>query len=125
MGKKTPPFSEYPTWTEARFQSFIRSTLRQAWNRWPPKYEALNKSRRMKPAGTPGRHKYEHHCADCKQWFMGKEVQVDHITPCGSFKAWADLVGFVQRMFVGTDKLRILCRPCHKIRTDDERLLHK
>lgn len=49
---------------------------------------------------------------------MAKEVQVDHIIQVGSDKDWNE---FVARLFVGTEKLQRLCRPCHAIKTKEER----
>jgi len=115
MAKRTPPCEPYPSWTEAEFRQFIRSALRSAWNRWPPKYEALNQARRT-VAGQ--RHKYEYRCAECRQWFKQKEVQVDHIVSAGSDADWNT---FISRLFVGEDKLQILCKPCHAEKTKRER----
>lgn len=117
MGRKTPPHPAYPAWTEAKFNQFIRSALRAAWNRWPPKYEALNDARRIV---TGKRHKYEYQCNTCKGWFKQKEVQVDHVEPVGTLTSW-DI--FVARLFVAKEKLQILCYECHAIKTkkDNER----
>ena len=38
---KDKPYND-GTWTEGRFNSFIKSTLRSGSQRWPPKYKALN-----------------------------------------------------------------------------------
>ena len=121
MPKKTPAFKHYPAWTEARFWGFIRSGLRAKWSRWPPKYEVLNKAKRLKPKNKKGRHRFEYQCSQCNQWWMNKEVEVDHITPCGSLKSYADLVGFVERLFTSADRLRVVCKPCHRIITKKER----
>jgi len=115
MTRKTPPHKAYPEWTEARYRQFIRSALRSAWNRWPPKYEALNKARRIVEGQ---RHKYEYQCNKCKQWFKQKGVQVDHISSAGSDSSWDN---FIDRLFVGVDKLQVLCRPCHQDKTNKER----
>lgn len=115
MARKTPPCEAYPAWTEARFRQFIRSALRSAWNKWPPKYEALNAVRRTV---VGQRHKYEYQCNECKQWFKQKEVQVDHISSAGSDSDWNT---FISRLFVGVDKLQVLCKPCHSVKTKQER----
>ena len=114
MGKKTPPYPEYPAWTTARFWSFLRSTLRKAFTRWPPKYEVLAEAKRNKPKNKQGRHKYEYQCAKCKKWYVQSQVEVDHIIPCGSLKDYCDLPGFVERMFTGIENLQVLCKPCHR-----------
>lgn len=118
MGRKTPPFKEYPTWTTAKFWSFVRSGLRAKWSRWPPKYEALNKVRR-KVEGK--RHKWEFKCAHCGQWYKQKDVAVDHRTPAGKLNCYEDLPEFVEKLFVSSDKLDVLCHSCHKVKTAEER----
>ena len=114
MGKRTPDWPDYPKWTTAKFWSFLRSGFRQKFNRWPPKYECLEKAKRTV---SGQRHRYEYQCAECEGWFKQKDVEVDHITPVGSLNNYDDLVGFVKRMFVSTDKLRVVCKTCHKAKT--------
>lgn len=120
MGRKTPPCSHYPAWTTAKFWSFIRSGLRNKWTRWPPRYEALNDAKR-KYTGPDKRRKFEYQCAECKNWWAQKEVQVDHIHPVGSLNKYEDLPRFVRRLFVGKDKLRVLCKACHQAKTNEDR----
>lgn len=116
MPKKTPPFHHYPKWTQAKFWSFIRSGLRVKWTRWPPRYEALNDSRK---SVIGKRHKFEYQCSSCKKWFKQKEVEVDHIVPAGTLRCYSDLPRFVERLFVSKDKLRVVCKPCHKTITKE------
>ena len=118
MAKKTPPFPGHKMWTTARFWSFIRSGLRSKFNKWPPKWECLNESRRVV---TGQRHKYEYRCAMCLKWWKAKEVEVDHITPVGSLKSEKDLPKFVLGLFAPRNKLQVLCRKCHKRKTASER----
>jgi hypothetical protein len=100
------------TMTEAGYWGFIRGGLRQKWSRYPVRYHAMaNASRKYK--GTDKRRKQEYQCAKCKGWYMGKEVEVDHIIPCGSLKSYADLPGFVERLFCEIDGVRVVCKPCH------------
>jgi len=120
MGKKTPPFPAYPVWTTAKFWSFIRSGLRAKFTRWPPKYAAYAEVRRPVKQ-KKGNQKWEYECALCNKWFKMKEVEVDHMEPCGSLKKWADLAGFTKRMFCSQEHLRILCKPCHKTHTKANR----
>ena len=108
------------TWTTARYFSFIRSCLRRAWSRYPVRFQVLNEAKR-KYEGADKRTKWEYNCADCKGWFKTKEVEVDHINSAGSLKCYEDLAGFCERLFCEADNLRVLCKPCHKIRTQAER----
>ena len=118
MGRKTPPFPPYPAWTTAKAFSFFRSGLRAKWSRWPPKFDVL-KDARINVYGQ--RHRYEYTCAECEDSFKLPQVEVDHIYPCGSFNTFEDAGGFMERLFVGKDKLRVLCKPCHKRITKEAR----
>ena len=113
MGRKTPPFPEHPAWTQARFFSFLRSALRKAWQKWPPKYKALDRQA-VPYKGKDKRRKKNYICESCGEEFMKAEVEVNHVVPCGSLRSFEDLPGFVQRMFVGEDKLEVLCKECHE-----------
>jgi 5-methylcytosine-specific restriction endonuclease McrA len=68
-----------------------------------------------------GRQKYEYQCAHCQQWWSAKDVEVDHVIPAGSLKEYDDLPGFVERMFCEQDGLQVLCRECHKQKTEDDK----
>ena len=120
MGKKTPPCEVYPQWTTARFWSFLRSALRQCWTRWPPRYETLNDAKRPYK-GADKRRKFEYQCCQCKKWYKQKEVEVDHIVPCGTLKDWKDIEGFVKRLLVSKEGLRVVCKPCHLSLTAKEK----
>jgi hypothetical protein len=80
------------------------------------------KARRKKPQGKKGRHRFEYQCAECKKWYMDKEVGVDHIKPAGSLKSFDDLPQFVETLFCEEDNLQVLChKPCHANKTARER----
>jgi len=118
MGIKTPPFKHYSIWTTSRFWSFVRSALRQAFTRWPPKYKVLENSKRIV---KDKRHKYEYKCSKCKKYYKRTEIEVDHIEPAGSLKDYNDLPTFVERLFVGEEGLRLLCKPCHRKITNENK----
>lgn len=114
-------------WSEARYQSFVKSALRAASRRWPPKFETLNDSyvdrRTNVKTGRPAKH---FQCNTCKLLYPASEVQVDHIEPIidptTGFISW-DLV--IERMFCEKDNLQVLCIECHKIKTNAEKALAK
>ena len=112
MGNKTPPFPAYPAWTTAKFFGFLRSSLRTASTRWPPKYEVVAASRR-KYVGDDKRQKWEYQCNRCKQWHKQKDVEVNHIVPVGSLRSFEDLPGFVERLFCAKEGLELVCIACH------------
>lgn len=120
----TPPFAEYPEWSEAKFFSFIRSALRAAWSRWPPKYQLLAKAKR-KYEGPNKRLKWEFQCNECQHYYPQKEISVDHIVPAGTLRTFDDIGPFCERLFVGEDKLQVLCTSCHNVKTQEERKLNK
>ena len=116
MSKKTPPHPECPQWTTARVNQFIRTALRGAWVRWPPRSEALKLAKERDPDNPRG---FKWRCARCDKLFPAKQVNADHIIPCGtSLKGWDR---FIERMFIGVDKIQVLCRSCHKEKTKEEK----
>ena len=120
MPRITPKTRAGETWTESRYWTFIRSALRQAWSKYPVKYQVLNNNRRPF-TGEDKRTKWEYQCAECGEWFKAKEVQVDHIESAGSLKSYEDLPDFVRRLFCEADNLQVMCKPCHKTKTQEER----
>ena len=118
---KTPPYPNYPAWSTSRFFSFLRSALRGAYNRYPPKFEVLKAARRDYK-GQDKRTKWEFQCAECGEWFRASEVSVDHVIPAGSLNSFEDLPGFCVRLFCGQDGLQVLCtKGCHAKKTAMER----
>lgn len=129
MGRKTPPYENYEGWTTARFWGFIRSGLRQCFNRYPPKYECIKEAAHTKEDGVyktgakKGKVKLvrRYKCKGCLKLFMQKDVQVDHIVGAGSLKSYEDLPGFVERLFCSKEGLQVLCKPCHHKKTQQEK----
>lgn len=102
-------------WTEARFNSFVKSALRSASQRWPPKYTVLNQAcvgQKINPKS--GRLAKHYKCNLCRNDFPQKEVEVNHLTsvvPLTGFDSWD---GVINRMFCEKEGLEVLCKPCHK-----------
>lgn len=63
--------------------------------------------------------KYEYQCSICKEWYPDKNIEVDHLIPAGSLRSGDDLKGFVERLFCEKEGLRVLCKPCHRIVTNE------
>lgn len=103
-------------WTAARYRQFVVSALRRAWMKYPVKQDVLAESRR--PAqGRSKQTKWEYRCASCGGWFLGSEVQVDHIRECKS----DDMNEFVATLFCEADNLQVVCKGCHQIKTREAR----
>lgn len=123
MGKQLVPRTRAGnTWTEARYWQFIRSALRQAYSRYPVKFQVKKEAERTVEGF---RHKYEYQCAECSGWFTNKEIQVDHIEPAGKLSNYKDLAGFVKRLFCEADGMQVLCLECHQSKTNAERKARK
>lgn len=97
----------------------IRSHLRRLSIRWKPRNEALKSSRRPY-IGDNKRRLWEYQCETCKNWYMRKEVEVDHIKECGSIKDWGDIGMFCKNMLIETG-FQILCNSCHLIKTNEHK----
>jgi 5-methylcytosine-specific restriction endonuclease McrA len=114
-------------WTDARFRSFVTSALRAASRRWPPKYKALKEAfvgrKENKKTGKLAMH---YKCAKCKKQFVAADVQVDHVLPVVDpkvgFVSWDD---FINRIFCEIENLQVMCKPCHKVKTEEEKLERK
>lgn len=113
-------------WTTARFNSFIKGGLRSISQRWPPRFKVLNAACvGTKVNKKTGRFAKHYKCACCGHEFPAKDVVVDHIesvVPLTGFTTW-DVV--IERMFCEAEGLQILCKPCHKLKTAEERLQRK
>lgn len=109
-------------WTAARFNSFVKSALRSASKRWPPKYECLSEAKQGKKINAKSGRMAEHYkCAKCSGEFTANNVQVDHINPLipvTGFTTWDDVVN---NMFCEKDNLQVLCLDCHKKKTQQEK----
>jgi 5-methylcytosine-specific restriction endonuclease McrA len=107
-------------WTESKYWSAIRTALRSGLRFYPPKVNVLNKAKRDYKGGNP-RQKYCYECASCGECFKADQVQVDHLSPCGSLLSYDDLPDFVETLYCGEDNLQVLCKSCHKIKGSEER----
>jgi 5-methylcytosine-specific restriction endonuclease McrA len=110
-------------WTEGRLKSFITSTIRGGFRRWPNKFLVLKEALRGKKINkNSGRMAAHYECASCHELFPNNEVQVDHIEPIVDpkvgFVSW-DL--FIENLFCSTSNLQVLCKWCHSKKTKEER----
>lgn len=93
-------------------KTFLIWQLRKISYRFPARTQALAKAR-------VDRGLYK--CAHCTNIFGPRDVQVDHILPVvDPAKGWVSWDDYITRMFCGPEQMQILCKPCHKIKTDAE-----
>jgi 5-methylcytosine-specific restriction endonuclease McrA len=61
-------------------------------------------------------------CACCKKEFVAADVQVDHIQPVVNpktgFTTWEE---YINNMFCEKSNLQVLCKPCHSVKTQEEK----
>ena len=107
-------------WTEARFNTFIKSLLRKGTMRWGPVNTTKKKA-------WVERGKYL--CKGCEKVVpltvdKKKNVFVDHIhpviNPVEGFTTWDD---YIERMFCEERNLQVLCKKCHDAKSEKERNL--
>lgn len=116
---RTAPCPQHPEWSTARYKTFVRSALRKAWTKWPPKFVALKRAQRASES-TNKKLKWEYQCAHCQQWHRGDAVSVDHIVPWGD--PWSmSFIDACRALLVSADELQVLCDACHEIKTQFER----
>lgn len=131
MREKNKPHNN-GQWTAARFHSFIKSALRAASVRWPPKH-AVRKAAWVKRGvyRCEGYKRRAHNVPASLPPPAGKNrrinnVQVDHrvpiVDPLEGFVSWDKII---ERMFCEAKGLQVLCYECHKYKTQDERDLKK
>lgn len=91
--------------------SKVRSALRKVWMYSPARRDAL------KAAKADNLYL----CVSCvppklhEKWAM----DVDHVEPCGPLASITDVQTFTDRLFNG--KLKAICKPCHAIKTKEQR----
>lgn len=97
--------------------AFIRSAMRRASSRWKPIWQTKLAARRPY-LGNRRNQKYVYECCLCKKHYPNSKIQVDHIIPVGAFSKLDDIQGFVQRLFCEAHNLQVLCKECHKRKTN-------
>lgn len=110
-------------WTEGRVHAFIVAVLRAGTRRWPPKFETLNEAKTEKKVNEKtGRLAQHYQCAMCEGEFTSKDIQVDHkqpvVDPKKGFTTWDN---YIERLFCEKDNLQVLCVPCHKEKSKEEK----
>ncbi len=112
-------------WTLARFNSFIKSGLRSLSRKWPPKYEVRKKAWIERGIYKCAGYKKRAHKVRVTVIEKNKRVNnvfVDHIVPIvDPIKGFTSWDSIVERMFCEKENLQVLCKQCHKGKTNDER----
>lgn len=104
------PYPEFP------LRGYVVSKLRQIFSWWPAKKEVLMRQKR----GS----KYE--CEGCHKVFDRNKVQVEHIRPAvDPVEGFVGYDIYINRLFCGLDNLQIMCKPCHKTKSNKENTVRR
>jgi len=109
------------TETNSEHMGKIRSALRRLSRFWKPALKSLEEAHRPYQ-GDNKRVKHEYQCSECKQWNIRKNVQINHVVPCGALKSYTDVPSFLERLFCeDVQGYSILCIECHKKETKEQK----
>jgi len=101
------------TRTKAEFFGLFRSAIRKIWM-----YSAIRREAIKRAKVAPN----QYLCANCNERFKSNEIDVNHKNGCGSLREFDDFTPFISAMFSeNIDGLEILCKPCHKVFTKENR----
>ena len=121
MPIKKSTTSQPPDWNK-RLDGYFIAFCRKSF-RWSPTYrEALKRAFVEKRNGVE-----YYRCEKCREVVERAKKQVDHIEPVipiGS--VWdRDWNEYRRRCFVSSDRVQVLCKPCHKEKTGAENTLRR
>ena len=125
--RNTEKFYNGGQWTKSRFQSFIKSALRAASNRWGPKFTCIKEARTKRGwYRCVGYERKAHEVPASLPSLKGKKriknIYADHILPvidpATGFQSWDEVI---RRLFVERDGYQALCSQCHAHKTADEK----
>ena len=117
--------SPVKNWNDVKFKNFIISLIRSGLRKFQNRSECLKEAKTQKKINeSSGRLAQHYKCAKCKKDFPMTQVQVDHIEPVVDVKkGFVDWNTYISRMYCAIENLQVLCKPCHKIKSDKERKL--
>ncbi len=103
-------------WTKAKFTAWMKNILRRGSYRWPPRYEALKAAKVERGVYMcRGYKKRAHRVAY-------RDIQIDHIMPvvdpATGHTTWDK---YINRLYCEVSNLQVLCKPCHKLKSKEER----
>lgn len=101
--------------------STIRGAIRRSWMRFPTKL-ALLEMNCIPDMREETKTKWLYRCAHCDGLFKAADIEVDHKmgeNPCNTLE---DVAQYARSLLgVSWDDLQILCKPCHLVKTYQER----
>ncbi len=117
---RVPKVRNAGTMTEAAYWGMLRSGLRRLFRFWKPAVAALHAARF--PCKGPNGQKWAYLCHDCKKPFPRKQVQIDHVVPCGTLTSFEHVGEFIERLTPeDAGAYAVRCLTCHQAKTNAER----
>ena len=108
------------TMTEAEFWSKMRQVLRRGFMWWRPATAVLAAAKQ--PFHGPRGQRFAYLCAACGKLHKRKNVNIDHVEPCGQLTSFDHLPDFARRLTAeGAESYQVLCKQCHGAKTQAER----
>jgi hypothetical protein len=121
--------------------AYLKNAIRRLSYRHPMRAAAWAAVRIPRPSDWPNqRVKWVAPCVACRKLFEQSETQCDHIEPIIPVSGWPlvipnplysvgledkDMNVLVYRTFVDSSKLQIMCKVCHKAKSDEENQIRK
>jgi len=119
MSKKKKDYSSIEKDNEAfekhKF-NFVKNALRIATYKWPYFSKALARQRLERGL---------YQCESCKGAFGPKQINRDHIEPVVAVTGWSGWTDYINRLFVKSDGIQILCISCHENKSLVENQMRK
>jgi hypothetical protein len=97
---------------EKEQKAFVISQLRKASYKWKYRTDAIKKARIDRGV---------YKCASCYKLMGPKDFAVDHKDPVVDERGFVDWNTYVPRMICHTDNWQVICKPCHNIKTQQEK----
>lgn len=113
-------------------RNYVIAGIKKVWSAYATERKAAlnavrSESLYIKVDGSQGNKVLVHYeCAHCKENHPSKNVQVDHVTPIGKQPPWppngdGSWDRYISRVFCTQENLQVLCKPCHKTKSKQER----
>lgn len=94
--------------------NYVKNALRISTYKWP--YFSIAMSRQRIERGL-------YTCESCKNAFGPKQINRDHIEPVIPVTGWTSWQDYINRLFVKSQQIQILCIACHENKTSIENIM--
>lgn len=117
----------YWTWLRGKLRQLwcdypVRNILKESLTTYTPILNKDGSVARFKTGKKKGKIRYASAipCSLCGNTFSKTSIEMDHLDSAGSCKDGLDACIFLFRLLCPPDRMRPVCKPCHKIHTYSE-----